>query len=79
LAGLIGAGLSVRTIAPDGYVDDAAERLRDAAAYVIIGDGVPYEDLGATYFDDRDQHRALRRLTRRIEALGYQVAVSPAA
>jgi uncharacterized protein len=31
LAGLIGAGLSVRTIAPDGYVDDAAERLRDAA------------------------------------------------
>jgi hypothetical protein len=40
---------------------------------------VPYRDLGATYFDERDRHRVLRRLTRRIQALGYQVAVSPAA
>jgi transposase len=49
------------------------------ATYFIIRDGVPYRDLGATYFDERDRHRVLRRLTRRIQALGYQVAVSPAA
>jgi transposase len=49
------------------------------AVYCILRDGTPYRDLGATYFDDRDRSHVLRRLTRRIEALGYHVAVCPAA
>jgi transposase len=49
------------------------------AAYVILRDGVPYHDLGATYFDERDRRSVLRRLTRRIQALGYKVELTPAA
>ena len=49
------------------------------AAYFILRDGFPYHDLGPTYFDDRDRRSVLRRLTHRIEAPGYHVAVTPAA
>jgi transposase len=49
------------------------------AAYFILRDGVPYHDLGPTYFDDRDRRSVLRRLTHRLEALGYHVALTPAA
>jgi transposase len=49
------------------------------AAYFMLRDATPYHDLGAAYFDQRDRTRALRRLTRRIEALGYRVQVRPAA
>ena len=45
------------------------------AAYHILRDGVPYRDLGSDYFDRRDSARVLRRLTRRIETLGYRVEV----
>jgi hypothetical protein len=40
---------------------------------------VPYQDLGADYFERRNKAKALRRLTRRIEELGYLVEVKPAA
>jgi transposase len=43
------------------------------AAYYILRDQVPYQDLGADYFDRRDRSKVVRRLTRRIEALGYRV------
>jgi transposase len=43
------------------------------AAYYILRDHVPYRDLGADYFDRRDRSKVVRRLTRRIEALGYRV------
>jgi transposase len=43
------------------------------AAYHILRDGVAYHDLGADYFDRRDRSHVLRRLTRRIENLGYHV------
>jgi transposase len=43
------------------------------AAYYILRDHVPYQDLGADYFDRRDRSKVVRRLTRRIEALGYRV------
>jgi transposase len=49
------------------------------AVYCILRDGTPYRDLGANYFDARDRSHLLKRLTRRIEALGYHVAVRPAA
>jgi transposase len=47
-------------------------------AYCILRDGTPYRDLGATYFDAGERSHILKRLTRRIEALGYHVAVRPA-
>lgn len=43
------------------------------AAYYILRDHVPYQDLGPDYFDRRDRSKVVRRLTRRIEALGYRV------
>jgi len=45
------------------------------AAYHILRDGVAYRDLGADYFDRRDRSGVVRRLSRRIEALGYHVEV----
>jgi transposase len=43
------------------------------AAYFILRDGIPYRDLGPDYFDRRDRTAVVRRLRRRIEALGYRV------
>jgi len=48
------------------------------AAYFILRDGTEYRDLGGRHFDERDKARAVRRLTRRIEALGYHVEVAAA-
>ena len=45
------------------------------AAYFILRDGVPYRDLGPDYFDRQDRTKVVRRLRRRIEALGYRVDV----
>jgi transposase len=39
----------------------------------------PYQDLGAAYFDQREQHRVERRLVQRLERLGYKVALQPKA
>lgn len=49
------------------------------AAYYILRDGVPYHDLGADYFDRRNPDTVVRRLVRRIENLGFEVALRPAA
>jgi transposase len=49
------------------------------AAYYILRDGVPYRDLGADYFDRRTPDKVVRRLVRRIQNLGFEVAVRPAA
>jgi transposase len=43
----------------------------------IITSGQPFRDLGANYFDQRDQEHVRRRLTRRLEALGYSVTLAP--
>jgi len=48
------------------------------AAYFILRDGVPYQDLGPDYFDRRDRGAVVRRLSRRIEALGYRVELHQA-
>jgi transposase len=36
-----------------------------------------YRELGGTYFDDRDRQAVERRLVRRLERLGYSVALTP--
>ena len=46
--------------------------------YHVIRTGRPYEDLGPTYFDRRDSDRVTRRLTRRLEDLGYDVVLRQA-
>lgn len=49
------------------------------SSYYMLRDGVEYKDLGSDHFDRRDKTKVLRRLTRRIEELGYQVALQPTA
>ena len=48
-------------------------------AYYVMRDGVTYQELGATYFERRNREQAVRRHVKRLEALGYQVTVQPAA
>jgi transposase len=45
------------------------------AVYYILRDHVPYRDLGADFFDRRDRKTVVRRLRRRIEAMGYRVEI----
>ena len=47
--------------------------------YAVLTSGRPFDDLGVTYFDQRDAERVRRRLTRRLEALGYRVTLVPEA
>ena len=47
--------------------------------YAVLITGRPFDDLGVTYFDRRDAEHVRRRLTRRLEALGYVVTVEPSA
>lgn len=69
--------LKARRGAKKAVVAVAASML--TAAYHILRDGKPVHDLGADYFDQRDRSNVLRRLKRRIKALGYKVEVKPAA
>ena len=48
-------------------------------AYHMLSTGSAYRDLGANWFDERDREAVRRRLTRRLEALGYHVDLKPAA
>ena len=47
--------------------------------YHVLKTGEPYKDLGPNYFDERNESVVARRLTRRLEALGYEVALKKAA
>lgn len=49
------------------------------AAYYILRDGVTYQELGATYLDELDRARISRRLVQRLNGLGYDVEIRPAA
>lgn len=49
------------------------------AVYFVLRDRVPYKDLGAAYFDKRDQTKIANRLRRRLESLGFSVEMKPAA
>jgi transposase len=46
-------------------------------AYYLLSRGRTYDDLGARYFDARDRHALERRRVRRLERLGYNVALEP--
>jgi transposase len=45
--------------------------------YHVLSDKQPYRDLGADYFNKMDKERLTRQMLRRLEALGYDVALSP--
>lgn len=45
------------------------------AIYAMLSRGEAYQDLGADYFDRRDEERLTRRLVTRLEALGNTVTV----
>ena len=45
--------------------------------YAVLTSGEPFHDLGANYFDQRDVEHLTRRLTRRLEQLGYTVTLQP--
>ncbi len=48
-------------------------------AYHLLRRGTAYDDLGPRYFDEHDRQAVERRLVRRLEGLGYAVALTPAA
>jgi hypothetical protein len=50
------------------------------AAYYILRDETPYQELGDDYFIRReDQERLTRRLVRQLERLGQRVTLEPVA
>ena len=48
-------------------------------AYHMLRDGTEYRDLGGDYFDKRNKEKLQRNLVRRLEGLGLQVMLEPAA
>lgn len=46
-------------------------------AYHLIERGTDYVDLGATYFDQRKKDTVQQQLVRRLEKLGFKVALEP--
>jgi transposase len=42
-------------------------------AHVLLMRGVEYRDLGADYFDKRDRDKLVKRLTRKLDGLGFVV------
>jgi transposase len=46
--------------------------------YPVLQEHQPYAELGGNSFDERERHAIERRLVRRLEQLGYEVALSPA-
>jgi transposase len=49
------------------------------AAYHMLAKGVAYHELGAAYLDQIAQNRTVANLKRRLQRLGYHVALHPAA
>jgi transposase len=45
--------------------------------YYLITRQQTYQDLGSTYFDERDREGVKRRAIRRLEQLGFQVQIAP--
>jgi transposase len=46
-------------------------------AWHLLTRSTEYQDLGPTYFDERDRRLVERTLVRRLEGLGYRVALTP--
>jgi hypothetical protein len=45
--------------------------------YHLIKRKEPYKELGGNYFDQRNVEATAKRLTKRLEKLGYQVSIQP--
>jgi hypothetical protein len=45
--------------------------------YAVLTSGRPFNDLGVTCFDRGKAEHVRRRLTQRLEAMGYVVTVAP--
>jgi len=48
-------------------------------AYFVLRDGVEYQELGVNYYDERKKDAVIRHAVKRLERLGYKVAIEPAA
>src|SRR5262245_17423308 len=48
-------------------------------AFYIMRDGVTCHELGATYFEQRDRERSIRRHVKQLESLGFRVTLDTAA
>ncbi len=48
-------------------------------SYHLLTRGQEYTDLGANYFDERDRNAVQRRCVKRLEKLGFKVALQPTA
>lgn len=48
------------------------------AAYHMLKNHEPYKELGATYLDERNKPKVVKRMKQRIEQLGYRVTIEPA-
>jgi transposase len=48
-------------------------------AYHLLARGTTFEDLGGLYFDERDRERVKQRAVHRLQALGFQVDLTPRA
>ena len=44
--------------------------------YHLLSTGQVYQDLGVTYFDERDRRAIQRRLVQRLERLGFDVSLT---
>jgi transposase len=84
------AGRSKNTYLGATYRRIAARRGRKRAAiavgrrileiaYFVLRDGVAYEELGVNYYDERKKAAVVRNAVKRLERLGYRVAIAPAA
>lgn len=47
------------------------------AIYHMLKNNEPYNDLGATYLDEHNKPKVVRRMKQRIEQLGYRVTIEP--
>jgi transposase len=47
------------------------------SAFRTLSRNEPYQELGATHFDEQRRHQFVGRLVRRTERLGYRVSVQP--
>jgi len=48
-------------------------------AYFVLRDGVAYQELGINYYDERKKDAVVRNTVKRLERLGYRVAIEPVA
>ncbi|WAZ26626.1 hypothetical protein STRCI_008225 [Streptomyces cinnabarinus] len=47
------------------------------AIWYVLHDRVPYRELGADYFTQRDPERVMRRMTKEANSLGLMIRFEP--